>query len=181
MILTRLRVLHQDMQNLRAARTRVPFVYKNLNFECMYLADLSPMMLVIGCVDHNFIVLQEVDADFSIVPFVEPRETFMKLRAALATRTKTATRVDVCDLFASLNESLPSRVDPRCSLSPSEVGRYLLKSRFAETNLFLGFVDNKKRNQRVSPRNLEKTRSLLGARIAEIAANCNLSVRWRRH
>ena len=150
----------------------------HLLFECLFFIDTVPYELVMGCVEHNFVIFKDVSETFEITPYIDSKDTFFALRNAIFQNAGNDHRLSVSDFFREFNQHIPAHVAPHDAVTPDDVVRYYPDIEESAKRYFLGWLDNNAAGNNVTPRNLAKTRRLLGQRAHDFSLRRNQSTRW---
>jgi hypothetical protein len=178
MRLTGLEALYRSMQAQGIGRAKFRYPRNHLVFECLFFIDTTPYELVMGGVGHNFVIFKDVSATFEITPYIDPTETYSALRQAIFQNAGNAHRLSVSDFFNEFNQHIPANVTRRDVVTPDDVVRYYPDIEESAKRYFLGWLDNNAAENSVTPRNLDKTRRLLGQRAHDFSLRRNQSTRW---
>lgn len=180
MRLTGLIPLHASMTAQNMGRLKFHYRVNHLTFDCLLFIDTQPIELVMGCLGHHFAIYLDIGPApaFDIKSFIEPRETFLALIAALKTGNNSSERFNATAFFSELNANIPAVARQDQQPTPTDIVRYYQDIEEAEKIHFCGWLDNTKQANRVSYRNLAKTRRFFGQDVAELAKRRNQSTRW---
>lgn len=161
---------------------RLKFHYRlnHLTFDCLLFIDTQPIELVMGCLGHQFAIYLDIGPapTFEISTFIKPTETFLALIAALKTGSNSGERFNATAFFSEFNAKIPATARPDQRPTPSDIVRYYPDIEEAKKIHFCGWLDNTKQGNRVSLRNLAKTRRFFGQRVTDWAEQRNQSTRW---
>ena len=180
MRLTGLIPLHASMTAQNMGRLKFQYRVNQLTFDCLLFIDTQPIELVMGCLGHNFAIYLDISPapEFAINAFIEPKETFLALIAALKTGNNSGEAFKATAFFSEFNAKIPVVARPDQQPTPTDIVRYYPDIEEAEKIHFCGWLDNTKQGKRVSHRNLAKTRRFFGQRVTEWAERRNQSTRW---
>jgi Family of unknown function (DUF6037) len=129
-------------------------------------------------VGHNFAIFKDVSATFDITLYIDEKDTFFALRQAIFQNAGSGHRLSLSDFFNEFNERIPAHVTQRDVATPDDVVRYYPDIEESAKRYFLGWQDNNVRGENVTPKNLAKTRRLLGQRAHDFSLRRNQSTRW---
>lgn len=166
------------MKNQNIGRTNFRYTLNHLDFECLFFIDIKPFELVMGCLHQNFAIFLDVEQGFSIKPFIKPKSTFIKLVKALNTLDDSDHKFVPHEFFDEFNQHIPNRANPHTPVTPSDIIKYYSNIEEEDKIHFCGWLDNNIQNNKVSEKNLIKTRRFMGQQVYEFAKRRNQSTRW---
>lgn len=167
--------LYNSMKTENQTRVAFPFEYNERGFSCLFLVDILPYRLHVSSLGNRpFIIEFELNEQFEIKENMN-NEDYINLVRYLNLRYNPENRFRPKFFLERLNLGIPIHTR---NPNYSEV---LRNSRNIEENekiYFCGWLDNKKRNYNVSPKNLYKTKIAFGDKYFEICRKNNISSRW---
>ncbi|QIM16033.1 rloe protein [Leucobacter insecticola] len=177
MELPALRLLHQRMRQESVDRTTFSYRNNRARLDVVFLVDENPYVLLIGA---------RSEAPYSFELPVLPgyrvpllfNERLKPLMDALGVRPNPDSPFRTSLFLKDLNEHIPDFVNAR-DLPTDMLSRRIAASNVEEADkiYFVGWIaHNDGRN--VSPKNLDKTRRILGAATADRCQRSNVSTRW---
>lgn len=173
---TTLEVLHQDMKRLNKGRTTFPFVYNKKSFSCIFLADITPMRLYLTTLGDSPITFELlIYNNYCTDTYIDDYKELIKY---LEIKYDPNHIFKPTDFFEVLNKRIPTKF---CGApSYGDVIRIVSTRRDVEDAdrvYFCGWKNNPD-GYHVRAKNLEKTRSAFGDRIANMCRDKNVSSRW---
>lgn len=174
--LTGLRTLHNDMRLKGEDRATFPFEYNGKNFSCILLTDINPYRLyltTLGC--HPIVFEFEVERGYKVKCFIED---YKKLVDYLDLQFDPNHKFMPSDFFDVLNRNIPLEFKEKPDYK--SVLTVVSKRREIEDELKIYFCGWRRNaaGERVSEKNLEKTRSAFGDEKADVSRKKNISSRW---
>ena len=173
---TGLRILHKDMLAKGEDRATFPFEYNKKNFSCIFLTDIIPYRLYLTTLGMNPEVFEfEIEKGYKAKCFIED---YKKLINYLELEYDPNHKFMPSDFFEVLNRAIPTKFRGRPGYQ--DVLRVASKKRDIEEKDKIYFCGWRKNaiGERVSKKNLEKTRSAFGDEKADMSKNKNISSRW---
>lgn len=177
MRLNNLSVLYVEMQKLGICRCRFRFEINRVAFDVFFLADVVPYILLLGLRGGVFSVEFNVSEEFEVKPYID-RGKYHELCRLLGLRWSPDNKFDPKKFLAALDASVPKQVRALQAVESRHIAHYWNNLEEANLVYFWQWRDNNIRNQRVSQKNLEKTRLLLGQRAYQICKDRNISSVW---
>jgi len=177
MHLSNLKQVYVNMRTNNIERYRFTFEYRNVKFDVFLLIDESPFILMFGVKAKNIYFEIEVKRGFNVNDTI-PKETYKKLCEALGLKYDPMNKFKPSDFFTEFNKRIPHKFNTRNKAKPHEIGTYRKKYEESEKIYFIGWRDNNIRNESVRPRNLEKTRTLIGEDAYNRCKDNNISSCW---
>lgn len=175
--LTRLRALHRDMRSKRLDRSTFSYRNNRVSVEIVFLIDEHPYALLFGVRGARPYSFELPVYPGYRVPLRFDRH-LRPLLDALGVTWNPASPFSTKLFLQDLNSHIPSYSAAR------DLPTDLLASRSAAVDIeeadkvyFVGWIAHNN-GRSVSTANLEKTRRLLGGRIAERCERSNVSSRW---
>lgn len=175
-IFTNLKKLYEDMQDKGETRAVFPITYNNKNFSCLFLSDITPYQLIILPIgDITFAVELSIYSDFSTNKYIE---NYYQLIKFLEIKFDLNHKFMPEDFFNHINNVIPSAFLQRPTMEQviTASGR-CREIEHGEQLFFCGLRRNPK-NERVSPKNHEKTRIAFGDKTAKLLKLYNISTCW---
>ena len=168
--------LHQIMRANGDSRARFSISHNLVDFECLFLVDVTPYEFVLAAVGHPDVAVvcqvrkgYYVDADFGddYKPlarlFNQGAETFVPFRPGI--------------FLQEIDSAVPVNYRKPTVTEVAKIYRHHLDE--ADKPYFIGWLDNNlKPPNRVSDSNLEKTKRCFGNGAYETCKRTNLSSRW---
>ncbi|MDR0182392.1 DUF6037 family protein [Lysobacter arvi] len=176
MKLNGLAALHASMREAGMLRARFKVQHNHLTFACLFLADITPYELALGCVGRNLLLLYKVDAHFETSPYLG--DQFGALKEALRNGAHTGNALQPSVFLAEIDGKLPRTANAVAAPTGSDIARVYRHVEDADKIYFCGLQDNSSRGRRVTPSNLEKTRLFLGESAYDFCRSKNISSCW---
>jgi len=177
MILDGLKNLYLDMKKQNIERYR--FEYKNgkAEFDVFFFIDETPFILLFGAKGGNFSFEIEVHKGFRIKTMLD-NETYKKLVKYLDLKYNPNNPFKISNFFKDFNTKIPQNASKKNIAKPEQIIKYQKNVEEVDKIYFWKWLDNSKSGKKVSQKNLEKTRKLLGKRAYEICKEKNISSCW---
>ncbi|AIG26118.1 DUF6037 family protein [Brevibacillus laterosporus] len=176
MKLTGMKELYADMKTKYIKRYKFAFVYKNVIFDVFFFIDEVPFKLIFGVKTHNFYFEMDVNNGFIINTNIGSK--YIRLCNILGLKYDPKNPFKTFYLFTEFNKKIPKQADIKNTPIPSDIAYYRRDVEESEKIYFMGWKDNEKRKEKVSPENLNKTRLILGYDAYQICKKKNTSSRW---
>ncbi|EFU43417.1 hypothetical protein PVOR_03650 [Paenibacillus vortex V453] len=174
--LTGLRELYADMRTKGIKRYKFGFTYNSVSFDIFFFADETPFKLMFGVKAHNFYF--EVSVDKGFVIDTNLGDKYTQLRKILGLQYDPDNPFKTFYFFSEFNNRIPKHADDKNKPEPSDIAYYRRDIEESEKIYFMGWRDNEKLKEKVSPENLYKTRMLLDYGAYLICKRKNISSRW---
>ncbi len=172
-----LKDLYRDMKTNKFERYKIQFTFNNVFFDVFFFIDESPFLLMFGVKTLNFYFEVPVKAGFQIDPILDIN-IYSRLIAILNLNSNPGSPFKPNYFFEEFNKNIPQNVVLNNIPKSHEVGQFRREVEENDKIYFLGWKDNKLKNEKVSPENLKKTRLLLGNEAYERCDQKNISSRW---
>ncbi|MES0871531.1 DUF6037 family protein [Pseudovibrio sp. SCP19] len=176
--LSSLKSLYRNMKRERITRYKFRYELNHLIFECIFIIDVKPFELAMGCLGHNFVLIFQVENGFKVEPFIKPEKTFWALINALKTHESSEHKFRVIEFLNELNSNIPAQVRENGRVTERDIVRLYPDIEEPERIYFCGWRNNNLCGSNVTLKNLEKTRRLLGQEAFEFSKEMNESTRW---
>lgn len=173
---TSLRSLHEEMKKKNEISTTFNFNYNNRGFSCIFLCDITPMLLYFFTTGENPEVFEiEIDSNYMAETYIDDYNKLIKL---LGIEYDSNYKFRPVDFFEVLNRNIPGTFQKAANYSSvlrtSSTRRDIEE---AEKIYFLGWYENPV-GYCVRENNLEKTSIAFGEKIADLSKKTNKSSRW---
>jgi len=153
--------------------------HNQLLFEGVFLVDVEPYELALGCLAQNVALVFQVAAGYQVRPYIEPREAFDALMAALRTGANSGQPFNASTFLREIDAALPQRANTHDVPTPADVVRVYRHVEEADKVHFCGWLPHPLGGERgVTPKNLAKTRLCLGEHSYAFCQRNNVSSRW---
>ncbi|MBB6670063.1 DUF6037 family protein [Cohnella nanjingensis] len=169
--------LYNNMRLLNLDRYRFGFIYNNVSFDVFFFLDESPYKLMFGVKAENFYFEKDVKKGFVIDPTLE-REKYSELCRILGLQYDPINKFKPIYFFLEFNKNITQKVIKKNIPRPHELAVYRKDVEESDKIFFMGWLDNKANDNKVTPKNLEKTRLLLGRDAYFRCKAKNVSSRW---
>lgn len=175
-VLNGLDPLHKSM--LTQGISRQKFLYKHLSvqFDVYFFIDESPYELLFGVKGHNFAFTVIVQSDFTVAPYMK-REDYFRLRKILGLEDGSGSAFSITAFLKEFNKKIPAIASTSAVPEPQEIS-VTRDIDEAHKRFFFGWRNNDIRGERVSDKNLNKTKELLGVPTYESCLKHNISSKW---
>lgn len=177
MRLINLSSLYAEMQRCGVCRYRFRFGINHVAFDVFFLADVVPYILLLGLRGGVFSIEFNVSEDFMVRPYIVQGK-YYELCRVLGLRWNPDNKFDPKKFLEALDASVPRQVRVAQIPEPQNIAYYRRDLEDSNLVYFWQWRDNNARNQRVSHKNLEKTRVLLGQEAYRICRGRNISSVW---
>lgn len=172
-----LAVLHKLMLSNQIKRYKFRFSYNNVKFEVIFFTDEVPFTLLFGAIGTGFSFSVTVERGYDIKTYID-QEKYFELRKILGITKGVNNPFRINDFISEFNRNIPSGIIESGKVYPKDIIKYKRNVEEEDKIYFMGWKDNTINNEKVSPRNLEKTKVLIGNDIYEICKRKNISSRW---
>ncbi|WP_195571769.1 DUF6037 family protein [Paenibacillus sp. 1001270B_150601_E10] len=169
--------LYNDMRQLSLKRYRFGFKYNNVTFDVFFFIDESPYKLMFGVKAENFYFEMDIKKGFVIDPTL-PKDKYSELCRILGLQFDPTNKFKPAYFFAEFNKNIPVKADKKNTPKPHEIAVYRTDVEEADKIYFMGWLDNTINGNKVTLKNLEKTRLLLGDDAYIRCKAKNVSSRW---
>lgn len=176
--LTGLKELYSDMKKKNIKRYKFEFTYNSIIFDVFFFTDEVPFKLMFGVKVHNFYF--EVGVANGFVINTNLGDKYIQLCNILGLKYDPHSPFKTFHFFSAFNKMIPKSAEERYISNPSDIAHYRKDVEENEKIYFMGWKDNEKRNEKVSPENLFKTKVLLGDDAYQICKKKNISSRWSK-
>ncbi len=176
MRLERLKDLHADMLRQGMTRTKFDFVFRNLSFSVIYIADKFPHELLFGCRAHDIFFVVSVNSNYEIKPYIG--DCYSSLVKALGLEYDPNNKFKPSVLFDDFAQKIPLKTSPANAPSIIDIAA---NSKDVEESTKIYFVEWKVRDgikMSVTPKNLSKTKRICGVDAHEFCKRHNISSCW---
>lgn len=164
------------MNTKRIKRYKFAFTYNSVSFEVFFFIDETPFKLMFGVKAHNFYF--EVNVTNGFVIDTNLGNKYTQLRKILGLQYDPDNPFKTFYFFSEFNNWIPKHALVNNKPEPSDIAYYRRDIEESEKIYFMGWKDNEKRGEQVSPKNLQKTRLLLDYGAYLICKRKNISSRW---
>ncbi|NEN83073.1 DUF6037 family protein [Paenibacillus elgii] len=169
--------LYNDMRQLSLKRYRFGFRYNNVAFDVFFFIDESPYKLMFGVKAENFYFEVDVKKGF-VIDSTLSHEKYSELCRILGLQYDPINKFKPIYFFSEFNKNIPQKADRKNTPKPHEIAGYRKDVEEADKIYFMGWLDNTTNDKKVTPKNLEKTRLLLGKDAYKRCNAKNVSSRW---
>lgn len=173
MYLEKLRYLHQLMTSVRLTRVYFDCNVMQIKLDVAFVAEQNLFRLFLG--RQGVWVSVPVMPGYQVNP-VLPYQDYLKLLKLLGADGQQG-KFRSGAFFQELGEVLPQTAEPKMLLRPHIASQLFGYVDEPGKHFFYGFAENSN-SAEVSPKNLEKTRFLLGQEAYVLCKKMNLSSRW---
>ena len=172
-----LKPLYISMRQQNIDRCRFSFQFRKTVFDVLFFIDEKPFQLIFGAKGKNFYFERNVTEGFQINTGFDPK-TYSKLCEVLGLKYDPNNPFSPKYLFEEFNNRVPDNISIRNVPTTSQISQYRDIKEEADKIYFWRwtFHDGKKSN--VKPKNLDKTRALLGYEAYETCKKRNISSCW---
>ncbi|MDV2581687.1 DUF6037 family protein [Alkalibacillus haloalkaliphilus] len=175
---TGLKKMHNDMKVNKETRAAFKFEYNKKPFSCIFLSDITPYRLYLTTHGVNPITFEfEIKAGYKTTSYMNSEDYFellnyLELEYDPNNKFSPLIFFDVLNKYIlNVNYELPKYSDV---LKVAEKNRDIEDG---EKVYFCGWRKNQS-SEKVSEKNLEKTRSAFGDKIARLSKLKNVSSKW---
>jgi len=176
MKLENLELLHRNMKAQDLTKTAFDFQFRDLNFAVIYLAEVFPHELLIGCRAHNLFLVVEVSEAFEISTYLGYH--YAELARALGLRYDPENPFKSSVFFEALRQAIPPTTTPANTPSMTDIARHSRDVEDADKVYFLGWINHDGKQSKPSQENLAKTKRICGQEAYEICLRYHISSRW---
>lgn len=169
--------LYQDMKKGNKDRIRFPYKHGCVVFDVVFFIDERPFSLLFGAKQFNIVFELPVLPGF-LVDCYFPSETYKALCSALGLTYDPGNPFSTSSFLSDFNLQIPSSMVGLSEPKPHELGEYRNDVEEREKKYFCGWRDNTSRGVTVTPKNLHKTKRLLGEKAFQVCQRKNLSSCW---
>lgn len=158
--------------------TRQKFNYRHLavDFDVYYFIDEAPNELLFGAKGHNFAFTVVVKQGFQVFPYLK-KEDYLKLREILGIKGGSGNEFSISSFIKEFDLKIPTKASPPAIPQPHDIFSTRDVDE-AHKKYFFGWRDNNIRDEKATPKNLNKTKELLGMSIYESCVKRNISSKW---
>jgi len=175
MRLAELKELYKSMVRQGLERYKFEYSFRGAQFDVLYFIDDFPHKLAFGIVKENYYFEINVREGFEVTPFIDDLTTFCKI---LNLKYDPSNRFHPLVFFEELKQSIPNKALISSIPEPHEIAVYRNDVEESEKIYFKGWLDNTKTGNKVSEKNLIKTKKLLSVKAYEMCKERNISSRW---
>lgn len=168
--------LYNDMKANDIKRYKFIFSYNNVIFDVFFFVDEQPFKLAFGVKAENFYFELEVNRGFIINPNIGDK--YLKLIEVLGLKYNPQSPFKTIHFFSEFNQKVPQNADKKNKWQPHDTAYYKKNVEESEKIYFCGWFDNEKVGKHVKPKNLEKTKEVLGNEAYEMCSRKNISSCW---
>lgn len=170
--------LHTSMQSVGIDRIQFQLTHNHLTFAGVFLADVSPFELAFGAIGHEFVLIYEVDGQYNALAYIKDAAVLEALKSALNTGQGSGHAFNPGQFLREIDDALPKHANPNHVPSYADVVRVYRYVEEANKVHFSGWHNNNIRGEKVRPKNLAKSRRLLGQQTHDFCKRNNLSSCW---
>jgi hypothetical protein len=180
MKLTGLSSLFKQMKQDGELRSKIEYRHGRVTFDVLFLIDESPFSLMFGAKGHNVSFEFKVGPGFTVTPTI-PNEVYRALCKALGLTFDPTNPFRISTFLEDFSTAVPSLLGTKSKAKPQDVARHRRHVEDSDKIYFCGWRDNTKRSEHVTPKNLQKTRELLGEAAYSSCKARNISTCWTDH
>lgn len=177
LIISNLKSIYSQMKINKLERYIFEYEFNNIIFQCLYFLDESPHLLGFGVAKYNFYFEIEVKHGFQINPKLNESD-YIQLCKILKLKYDPNNPFKPSIFFEEFNKALPSVVHTYTTPTPQAIAIHRRDVEEADKIYFKGWKDHSKTGNKVSQKNLEKTKKLLSNRAYELCKKKNISSCW---
>ncbi|AMP75132.1 DUF6037 family protein [Ralstonia solanacearum] len=170
--------LYKDMRAKKLERIRFDYRHGRVSFDVFFFIDGSPYQLLFGARGYNVAFEIDVEKGFKIVPRIKDEDAYKALCNALGLVFNPGNPFSPKAFFEDFSGHIPDAVPADHEVRPQDVVRFRRDVEEAHKVYFCGWHDNTLRKEHVRPKNLRKTRELLGQKMYEFCKAKNMSSCW---
>jgi hypothetical protein len=153
--------LYKSMRQQNIDRYRFEYKHGKALFDVFFFIDETPFILLFGAKGDTLTFTVEVNRGFIIQTNLE-KNIYKKLCKFLGLTHKGERPFSPKIFFGEFNKKLPKEADINSKPKPHHIAKYCKVSEEKDKIYFVGWRDNNLRGEKVTPSNLEKTKTLLG-------------------
>ena len=172
-----LKLIYKGIKAQGIERYRFRYQYNKVTFEVFFFIDETPFKLLFGVLGGSFAFELIVERGFRINPEL-PKQKYYELCEVLGLSYDPNNRFRTTAFFQEFNRKLPKIVHKRQEAQAHQIARYYRNVEEADKIYFFGWLNNDICGKKVSLKNLEKTKLLLGFKVYEICKAKNMSSKW---
>lgn len=165
------RQLYLDMMNNGKSQEKFRFVINRVEFESIFLIDRNPFELLVGVRAHQFAFTLEIRKGFVTTL---PDDVYYKICEILQL-SYSEDHFSSFKFLSEIDRAIPLCCSPN-RVQPHEVAYYKRNVPECEKIYFYGWNDHLKDKR--DAQNFEKTRLLLGDKVADFCRENNISSMW---
>lgn len=173
-----LRALYMSMSEARESRRAFEIRNGRARLRIIFLADDSPMALLISVIGKGFYFEREISKNFELNAYLG--DDYTRLKAALDIGPDaTGPAFLTSEFFRAIDREIPDNVSHTKSVAPDDIRPHARRRDVDEADklYYLGLKSNGE-GRRVTAANLKKTRFILGAVAHARCKRRNLSSCW---
>ncbi|KTB99068.1 MULTISPECIES: DUF6037 family protein [Pseudomonas] len=175
-VLNGLRPLQKSMRMQEITRQRFTYHHLAVEFDVYYFIDETPNELLFGAKGHNFAFTVIVKPGFEVFPYLK-EEDYFKLREILGIKGGSGEKFSITAFIEEFNLKIPTKASSPAIPEPHEISSTRDVDE-AHKRFFFGWRNNDIRGEKVTAKNLHKTKELLGVPIYESCLKRNVSSKW---
>lgn len=175
--LTNLHPLYKDMRAKDTDRIKFSYEHGRIVFDVFFFIDETPFSLLFGAKQFNIAFELSVQPGFIVNSYL-PDEVYKALVRALGLTYDPDHPFSTGSFLADFAKHIPTSISGLSKPEPHDIALYRSDVEEHEKIYFCGWRDNNSRGEKVTPRNLYKTRRLLGEKAYQICLRKNLSSCW---
>lgn len=175
-VLNGLRPLHKSMLTQGISRQKFSYKHLAVEFDVYFFIDESPYELLFGAKGYNFAFTVIVQAGFKVAPYMK-QEDYFRLREILGIKGGSGDPFSITAFLNEFDKKIPTNASTPAIPEPHEIS-VTRDVDEAHKRFFFGWRNNDIRGERVSEKNLNKTRELMGVPTYESCLKHNVSSKW---
>ena len=168
--------LHANMVAQRLTKTKFDFRFRTLSFSVIYIAELFPHTLLVGCRAHNLFFVIEVRKGYNLTAYLGGN--YRPLMDALHLQRDPANPFSPAVLFNALADAVPLTTCAANTPAPTDIARLSRDVEEADKVYFMGWTVHDGKKSDVSEKNLAKTLRLCGSATHAHCRRNHISSRW---
>jgi len=170
--------LHASMRHVGIERVRFRIQHNHLTFDGVFLADVTPYELALGCVGHQFVLIYHIDRHYNVDSYIHDPKALAALKAALGTGASSGRPFSARTFLEEIDAKLPHQVSANDRPDAAYIVRVYRDVDEADKVHFVRWAPHAPAGKHVTAANLAKTRKLLGQAAHDWCARNNVSSAW---
>lgn len=176
-ILDNIKNLYIGMVKADQARQQFAIEYNNVRADVFFFIDSEPFKLAFGIIGKGLYIELSITRGFKIELPLDTKTYYdivegFEINAAMNGPFKPHYFLN------HINSRIPQTIKATNHATPASLARYHSSVEESEKYYFIGFKDNTKSGNHVTPQNLEKTLALMGEQAYKLCFQHNLSTCW---
>lgn len=175
--LSSLRELHKSMIKEGLKSTRFEFTYNKAKFKCLFFTDEEPFWLVLAIQGTDYYLKLDVVGGYRIDTYIKT-DSLNELKRLLGIGKGNKPSFSTNEFFSKVNSKIPHTAVKGTKLYPFEIADYQDYPNVSEGKYFKNWINHDGIKSNVRPKNLIKTRKLIGKEAYEMCKKKNVSSSW---